>query len=99
MEKYLRYLEEAFVFFSLRRFSFKVREQTRANRKIYCTDNGMVTSSSFRFSPDLGKLYENAVAITLRRHEMDGKIECFYWQGSQQEEVDFVVKQERASPN
>ncbi|MCK4303102.1 MAG: ATP-binding protein [Candidatus Eisenbacteria sp.] len=93
VEKYLRHLEEAFVLFSLRRFSFKVREQVRANRKIYCTDNGLVTSSSFRFSPDLGKLYENAVAITLRRHEMDGKIECFYWQGSQQEEVDFVVKQ------
>jgi hypothetical protein len=93
VEKYLRHLEEAFIFFSLRRFSFKVREQTRANRKIYCTDNGMVTSSSFRFSPDLGKLYENVVAITLRRHEMDGTIECFYWQSSQQEEVDFVVKQ------
>jgi hypothetical protein len=91
--KYLRHLEEAFVLFSLRRFSFKDQEQTRANRKIYCTDNGMVTSSSFRFSPDLGKLYENAVAITLRRHEMAGTIECFYWQGSQQEEVDFVVKQ------
>lgn len=93
VQKYLRHLEEAFVLFSLRRFSFKVREQTRANRKIYCTDNGMVTSSSFRFSPDLGKLYENVVAITLHRHEMNGSIECFYWQGSQQEEVDFVVKQ------
>lgn len=93
VQKYLRHLEEAFVLFSLRRFSFKVREQTRANRKIYCTDNGMVTSSSFRFSPNLGQLFENVVAITLRRHEMAGTIECFYWQGPQQEEVDFVVKQ------
>ncbi|HRT97349.1 MAG TPA: ATP-binding protein, partial [Planctomycetota bacterium] len=34
-EKYLRHLEEAFVFFSVRRFSFKVREQARTNRKLY----------------------------------------------------------------
>ncbi len=56
IEKYLRHLEEAFLLFSLRGFSFRVREQSRSSRKIYCVDNGLVTSASFRFSPDLGKL-------------------------------------------
>jgi hypothetical protein len=91
--KYLRYLEEAFLFFSARRFSFKVREQVRSNRKVYCTDNGLVTSASFRFSADLGKLYENLVAVALRKQEMDGKLEVYFWRSPRQEEVDFVVKQ------
>ena len=93
IEKYLRHLEEAFLLFSLRRFSFKVREQSRSSRKVYCIDNGLVTSASFRFSSDLGKLYENLVAVSLHKREVAGKIECFFWQGPQQEEVDFVVKQ------
>ncbi len=93
VEKYLRHLEEAFLFFSLRRFSFKVREQVWANRKVYCTDNGLVTSGSFRFSADLGKLYENLVAIDLRRREMAGELEVYFWRGRLHEEVDFVVKQ------
>jgi len=93
VEKYLRHLEEAFLLFSVWRFSYKVREQTRSNRKIYCVDNGLVTSTSFRFSSDLGKLYENLVAISLRKREIAGELECFFWQGSQQEEVDFVIKE------
>ena len=92
VQKYLRHLEEAFLLFSLRRFSFKTRNQLRSDRKGYCTDNGLVTSTSFRFSADAGKLYENAVAITLRKQQIEGAIECFYWQSAQQEEVDFVIK-------
>jgi len=93
VEKYLRYLNEAFLFFPLQRFSFKVREQTRSNRKIYCTDNGLITAASFQFSSNLGRLYENIVAIALRKLEIEGALECFYWQGAQMEEVDFVVKE------
>lgn len=93
VEKYLRHLEEAFLFFSVRRFSFKVREQVRADRKIYCIDNGIVTSSSFRFSANTGGLYENMVAIALRKRQLEGKLEFFRWQSPQQEEVDFIVKE------
>ena len=91
--KYFRHLEEAFLLFPLRRFSFRVREQARSNWKAYCIDNGLVTSASFRFSADVGKLYENVVAVALRRRETLGALEIFYWQGNQQEEVDFVVKE------
>lgn len=93
VQDYLAHLEEAFLFFSLRRFSFKVREQLKANRKIYCTDNGLVTSTSFRFSADIGKLYENAVAIALRVRELRGELEFFFWKDRSQQEVDFVVKE------
>ncbi|MBN2054359.1 ATP-binding protein [bacterium] len=93
VEKYLRHLEEAFLFFSVRRFSFKIREQVRADRKIYCTDNGIVTSSSFRFSENIGGLYENMVAVTLRKRQLEGRLEFFHWQSAQREEVDFIVKE------
>jgi predicted AAA+ superfamily ATPase len=93
VEKYLRHLEEAFLFFSLSRFSYKVRAQVTSPRKIYCIDNGLVTSVSFRFSADIGKLYENAVAVALHRRQLSGELQAFFWKSPQQEEVDFVVKE------
>jgi hypothetical protein len=93
VEKYLRHLEEAFLFFPVGRFSFKVREQVRAPRKIYCTDNGLVTSTSFRISADRGKLGENAVAIELRKRALGPGLEFYTWKGPGQKEVDFVVKE------
>lgn len=91
-EKYLRYLEEAFLFFLVKRFSFKAKEQTSSNKKVYCTDNGFVAASGFRLSPDRGRLYENLVAIELRKLTAGGGSEVFYWKSSRQEEVDFVIK-------
>lgn len=91
--KYIDHLEEAFLLFSLRRFSFKVREQATANRKIYCIDNGMVTARATRFSPDLGRLVENLVAVALHKRALDGACQVFYWKDGQQREVDFVVKE------
>jgi predicted AAA+ superfamily ATPase len=92
VEAYSRYLEEAFLFFSLKRFSHKVREQAKAPRKAYALDNGLVTYASFRAAPDRGRLLENAVAASLHRSELEGDCELFYWQGDDQHEVDFVVK-------
>ncbi|MBU3923618.1 MAG: ATP-binding protein [Nanoarchaeota archaeon] len=94
IEKYLDYLEESFIFFSVKRFSYKVKEQLSSIKKIYCTDNGMITSRAFQASPDFGRLYENLVAIELKKREMDNLIDVFYWKNQQQEEVDFVVKKE-----
>lgn len=93
--KYIRYLEEVFLFFSLTRFSFKAREQAMANRKIYCIDNGFVTSRTGQFSPDTGRLAENLVAIALHKRALDGDCEVFFWRDAQQREVDFVVKEGR----
>lgn len=93
VEKYINYLEEAFIFFRLNRFSFKVKEQLAFNKKIYCVDNGLISSKAFRLSADMGKLYENIVAIQLKKLEMNGIINFYYWKNPQQEEVDFAIKQ------
>ena len=93
--KYIGYLEKSFLFFSLPRFSFKAREQARANRKIYCIDNGFVTTRTGQFTPDLGRLAENLVAIDLHKQALDGRCEVFFWKDARQWEVDFVVKEGR----
>ena len=91
VRKYLDYLEEAFLFFSIPRFSYKVKEQVLANRKIYCIDNGFVTAKGFRFSRNDGSLAENLVAIALRQLELTGTLNLFYWKNANQQEVDFVL--------
>ena len=93
VDKYIRYLQEAYLVFSLKRFSFKLKNQAGQNKKIYCTDNGLAVSAGFRFSANRGSLYENLVAIALEKAEIAGRISVFYWKGTQNEEVDFVVKE------
>lgn len=93
VEKYLGYLEEAFIFFKLNRFSFKVKEQLAPNKKVYCIDNGFIYAKAFKFSLDIGKLYENMVAIELKKLEVNSKANIYYWKNNLQEEVDFVVKE------
>lgn len=92
IEKYLHYLEESFIFFSLNRFSYKIKEQLSSNKKIYCIDNGLIQSIGFKVSPDFGKIYENIVACDLKRREIDRELNFYYWKNSQHEEVDFVIK-------
>jgi predicted AAA+ superfamily ATPase len=67
VDKYIRYLQEAYLVFSLPRFSFKVKDQAGQNKKIYCTDNGLAVAAGFRFSADRGALYENLVAVALKK--------------------------------
>jgi len=93
VEKYIKYLEESFVFFSVKRFSYKIKEQISSIKKIYCVDNGFIHARAFNSSQNIGRLYENVVAIELKKQELNNKINFYYWKNQQQEEVDFVVKE------
>lgn len=90
VEKYLKYLEETFLFFRLNKFSFKFKEQVDSNKKIYCIDHGFIQAKAFKLSPDWGRLYENIVAVELQRRNNWENV--YYWKNPQQEEVDFVVR-------
>jgi hypothetical protein len=92
VKNYLSYLEEAFLLFSVSRFSFKVKEQIASNKKVYCIDNGFVQARAFKSSPDYGRLCENVVAVELKRRELNGEFRFTYWKNQQQEEVDFVLR-------
>ena len=90
---YVSFLEEAYLFFFLKRLSYKYKESLIANRKNYVIDTGLINSLSVKSSRDIGKLYENLVAIELlRRSSLDGQ-EIYYWYDAQKREVDFVVKE------
>jgi predicted AAA+ superfamily ATPase len=95
VEKYISYIEEAFLIFSVPRFSYKITAQKSAGKKIYCYDTGYYQAKAFSFSKNIGKLFENAVAIELKREEMAGAIRLFYYKNQKQEEVDFVVQENR----
>lgn len=92
VEKYINYLEETFLFFTVKRFSYKVKEQISFNKKVYCIDNGFITSKAFKISEDYGMLYENAVAVSLKKKQVNGEIEFYFWKSRYNEEVDFVIK-------
>ncbi len=90
--KWVGYLEEAFLFFSLARFDYKLKEQFLAPKKTYCIDTGIVNSAGFAFSENRGPLMENIIAIELKRRAYREGTELYYWKDYRQSEVDFVVK-------
>lgn len=96
LKKYTGYLEQAFLIFTVPRFSFKPREQTAAPRKCYAIDNGLVLAAGFQSSPNQGRLMENLVAVTLHRRQLQDEIRVFYWQDPQHAEVDFLIFKDRA---
>ncbi|MBS3136521.1 ATP-binding protein [Candidatus Woesearchaeota archaeon] len=95
IKKYCRILEESMLFFSIKKFSYKIKEQEIEARKIYCIDNGLIKAKAFSLTQNIGKLYENITAIELKRREYSAGTKIFYWKNPQtNEEVDFVVKKE-----
>lgn len=86
---YLSYLEDAFLLFSLKHYDYSIKKQINKPKKLYCIDTGMVNAVSFRFSENIGQLYENLVFLQLLR----SNCEIYYWQDEKGLEVDFVIKQ------
>jgi len=88
LTEYLRFLENAYLIFQAKFFSYSVTETmlVQKPRKIYAIDNGMRNAVSFPFSKDEGRLAENLVFLALRREHG----EIYYWKG--RGEVDFVIK-------
>lgn len=85
---YLAAMEAAYFVFPVPVFSYSVKKQHRNPKKLYCIDTGIRNAAGFRFSEDIGRLYENAVFIELKRRGHDP----YYWKDGQGREVDFVVQ-------
>lgn len=84
---YIQYFEEVFLFFFLPKFSYSVRRQQLSPKKVYICDTGFFNNIGFRFSQDIGKLYENVVFIGLKRKNK----EIYYYKNKA--ECDFLVKE------
>ncbi len=95
IRNYTTFIQNTYLVFLLERFSYKLKDQLRAPRKVYCIDTGLAQMVSFRLSEDGGRLLENIVAIELFRTVQNiKKRELYYWKNYQQWEVDFVIKEE-----
>jgi hypothetical protein len=79
--EYLSCFEDAYLFFQNLRYEYSLAKQMGSIKKLYCIDNGLLNSVSFKFSEDTGKLLENTVYIELKRKNETtyyhrGKHEC-----------------------
>ena len=92
LERYLSYLTEAYLLFSLSSYSVKAGERLKSPKKIYVVDNGFVTAKAIQHSPDTGKLMENLVFTELVKRGVKPNRELFYYKTRNNREVDFVVK-------
>lgn len=93
-EKYTKYLEEAYLIFSLLRYSAKSVQRIKSPKKVYAVDNGFVSAKAIRHSPDNGKLMENLVFTELVKRGTRPNMELFYYKTRNDREVDFVIKKE-----
>lgn len=93
IEKFSGYLEDAYILFFLKRFSFKIKEQQKSPRKVYAVDTGLANTIGFRFTQNLGRLDENLVFLELKRKEiLQPQLELYYWKDVHHREVDFLIK-------
>jgi len=84
---YVKWLEDAYLLFSVPRFSWSLKSVSVNPKKIYIIDTGFAQANSLSFSTDDGRLLENAIFLELRRKHK----EIYYFR--QKGECDFVVKQ------
>lgn len=92
-EKYLNYLEEAYLIFPLFCYSHKVGERIKSPKKIYVVDNGFVLAKAVQFSQDKGKLMENLVFTEFLKRGLKANQTLFYYKTRNQKEVDFILKE------
>src|SRR3990172_8647812 len=91
-EKYIKYLEEAYLIFSLLRYSPKSVQRIKSPRKVYAVDNGFISAKAIQHSPDKGKLMENLVFTELVKRGIKPNKDLFYYKTRNNREVDFIVK-------
>lgn len=87
LSNFLHYAEEIFLVFQTKVYSYKLKEQLRNPKKIYCIDHGLAQAIRFAFSEDLGRILENIVYVHLRR-----KYENIYY-FQENKECDFLIVQ------
>jgi hypothetical protein len=92
LERYLSYLTEAYLLFSLHRYSAKAGLRLKSPKKVYVVDNGFITSKAVQYSSNTGKLMENLVFTELVKRGNEFNREIFYYRTRNDREVDFVVK-------
>lgn len=88
IKNYIEILENVFLFFRLPMFDYSIKRQIYNPGKFYVVDTGLFQSIGFKFSKNIGRIYENIVFLELKRRNK----EIYYWKSKSGKEVDFVVR-------
>lgn len=88
IKEYISAFGDANLLFEVDKFSFSLKHQVRSSKKIYSIDTGMVNAVAFKFSENLGRLFENVIFLELKRKG----IELYYYRTPSDSEIDFVIK-------
>lgn len=92
LDRYLNYLNEAYLLFSLNRYSAKPGVRLKSPKKVYVVDNGFMTAKAVQHSPDTGKYMENLVFTELVKRGNESNREIFYYRTRNDREIDFVLR-------
>ncbi len=84
---YISFFEDAYLLFTIPRFSYSPKKQQTYPKKMYSIDNGLSKASSTSFSKDKGRMLENTVFQQLRRKHK----EIYYFK--EKRECDFLIKE------
>jgi predicted AAA+ superfamily ATPase len=87
LSNYVYYLENSYLIFTVKQFSYSMKQQNLLPKKLYVIDNAMAINVAMQFSKNEGRLLENIVFLELRRQFQ----EIYYYQTQEGFEVDFVV--------
>lgn len=89
IQNFIQILQDAYLIDEIKNFSFSLKQQSKAKKKIYCIDNGLINATTFKFSSNYGKLLENLVFSELKKRYQ--KNIYFY---NDQVKCDFIIHNE-----
>lgn len=97
VNNYIDLLEKTFVIFRLNSYCKNLRNEIKANRKIYFYDNGVRNMlignfNTLEFRQDKGALWENFL-VSERIKQLsytNGLAKPYFWRTTQQQEIDYV---------
>lgn len=87
VKNYVNYMEEAYLLFQLNAFSFKLKEQLKLPKKLYCIDSGITNAIVPRLTLDYGRILENVVFLELKRRNKE-----VYFYSQPGFKVDFLIR-------
>jgi len=101
VERYIGFLEKAFIVFRLPSFSRNLRNELNKSRKIYFYDNGLRNAAIQQFSPaglrsDIGALWENFLISERIKFQGNNRIftNRYFWRTQNQQEIDYIEERD-----
>lgn len=80
-------MEGSFLLSEVKNFSWSLKQQSKAKKKCFCADNGLISSVAFSMSENIGRLFENLVYCELAKATAE---ELYFF--SEQKECDFIFR-------